>query len=241
MLFLRKFLKLPTPRELGWGDYDALPSKEFTPDCDGPTWEDWHVEIKKLHPIKYWIAETFGDFVRYNIWFPIIHPLKDFHYWIVSHLIPSRRFHMLDLRQPIAKGELANHDTYRYGWADVCNKMLYAMFNLLGEYLKEEPYDLIKDYTLEQINADAGMKIQHECLQEAKDIYQWWRVGRKEEQKIYDDLLARWCDLRKDKISRDNGEADQMFKILKSAENGIEEKTDEMIARLIKIRRNLWT
>jgi hypothetical protein len=241
MLYLRKLLKLPTPKELGWGPYNALPSREFTPDCQGPTWEDWHVEVKKLHPVKYWIAETFGDFLRYEVWFRISRPFEDFHYWFVSHFIPSRRYHMLDLRQPLGKSELVNHHAYRYGWADVCSKMLYAMFNLLGEYLKEEPYDLTENYTLEQINADIGLKMQHESLQEARAIHQWWNVGRKEEQKIYDELLARWCDLRKSKAARDNGEADQMFKVLKTAEEEMEEKTDQMIARLMKIRRNLWT
>lgn len=237
MLALRKLLKLPSPVELGRSEYNALQSRDFTPDCVGYTWEDWHAEVKKLHPVKYWIAETAGDFLRYKVWLRITRPITDAHYWFVSHVIPSRRFHMLDLRQP--KGEISNIDAYRYGWNDVPEKMLYAMFNLLKEYFKEEPYELTTHYTLEEINADFGMKAQYETLQEAKTILHWWQVGRKEERKIYSDLLHRWSELRKDKKTRK--EADQVFEVMKNTEADWENKTDEMIARLMKIRRSLWT
>jgi hypothetical protein len=232
MLALRKFLKLPSPQELGRSEYNALPSRDFTPDETGYCWEDWHEEVKALHPIKYWIAETAGDFLRYKVWFPLKRPVEKLRYWFVSHVIPSRRYHMLDLRQP---------NGYRYGWQDVPEKMLYAMFNLLGEYLKEEPYDLTTNYTIEQINADAGMKHQHEQLQEAKAIHHWWTVTRHEEERVHQDLLHRWCELRKIKEKRDSGEADKVFEVMKNDEEDQEKKLDEMIARLMKIRRSLWT
>ena len=162
MRFLRKLFKLPSPVDLGWSDTDALQSKLFTPDCDGYTWEDWENTVQKMHPVKFFFGKTVPDTFRYRIWLPIVRPIETFRYWVVSHVIPSRRYHMLDLRQPIAKGELANHDAYRYGWRDVPEKMLYAWFNLLAEYMEENPYDLTKDYTMEQINADIGMKRQHE-------------------------------------------------------------------------------
>ena len=241
MLALRKLLKLPGPVELGRSEYNALQSREFTPDCVGYTWEDWHEEVKKLHPIKYWLAETAGDFFRYKVWMRLTRPIKDAHYWIVSHFIPSRRFHMLDLRQPCGKGELSNIDCYRYGWHDVPEKMLYAVFNLLKEYFKENPYDLTQDYTLEEINADLGYKHQYETFQEAKNILQWWTIGRKEDHKAYNELLHRWCELRKNEVTRKSGEADQIWAVMRNAEEDNEKKTDEMIARLMKIRRSLWT
>jgi hypothetical protein len=178
MLILRKLFKLPSPKDLGRSEYNALPSREFTPDVEGYCWEDWHEEAKRLHPIKYWIAETAGDFFRYKIWLPIKRPFSDAHYWFVSHFIPSRRYHWLDLRQPCKKGDARNIDCYRYGWADVPEKMLYAMFNLLKEYFDENPYDLRTHYSLEEINADAGLKSQYETFQEARAILEWWNVGR---------------------------------------------------------------
>lgn len=241
MLFLRKLLKLPTPVDLGWSEYNALESRDFTPDCKGPTWEDWHVEVKKLHPVKYFIAETFGNFLRYKIWLRGTRPLKDAHYWLVSHLIPSRRYHMLDLRQPCGKKDAKNIDCYRYGWHDVPEKMLFAMFNLLKEYLKEEPYDLTSGYSLEEINNDPCLKSQHESLLEARAILYWWEVERKEGYTRYYELLHQWSELRENEITRKNGEADEAFQELHDHEEQLEKTTDDMIVRLMKIRRGLWT
>lgn len=234
MLFLRKFLKLPSPVDLGWSEYNALPSKDWTPNCAGPTWEDWHVEVKKRHPIKYWIAETASDFLRFKIWFPIKKPFSKAYYWLTSHLIPSRRYHMLDLRQP---------GGYQYGWQDVDSRMLYAMFNLLKEYFKEEPYDLSKDYSIEEINADPGRKTQYEHLQEAKAILHWWEVSRIEDAKARDDLLHQWSKLRKatKALPGSDETVDKMWAVLQNAEQDDDKKEDEMIARLMKIRRTLWT
>ena len=238
MLFLRKLFKLPSPVELGWSEYNALEDEDFSPEPHGKTWQDWHKHVKQLHPVKYWIAETFGDFVRYKIWLRITRPFKDAHYWFVSHFIPSRRYHMLDLRQPCGKGEVKNFDCYQYGWRDVPEKMLYAMFNLLGEYLnKETPHDLTQWYTREQIEADEGMKKQQADIEEARAIYQWWTVGRKEEAEIHAKLLHDWAEARRAKAPN----AEHLWELLQNCKDEEERKTDEMIARLMKIRRTLWT
>jgi hypothetical protein len=229
MLFLRKLFKLPSPVELGWSEYNALEDAEFSDEPKGKTWQDWHATVKQMHPVKYWIAETFGDFVRYKIWLRLTRPFKDAHYWFVSHFVPSRRYHLLDLRQ---KGG------YRYGWQDVPEKMLYAMFNLLGEYLnKEEPHDLTQWYTREQIEADEGMKRQQAEIEEARAIYKWWTQGRKEEEDVYGKLLHDWAEARRNKASN----RDHLWELLQNHKEYQENKTDEMIARLMKIRRSLWT
>src|SRR5574339_627384 len=186
MLFLRKLFKLPTPVDLGWSEYNALEDEDFSDEPQGKTWQDWHRTVKQMHPVKYWIAETFGDFVRYKIWLRFTRPFRNAHYWFVSHFVPSRRYHMLDLRQPCHKDEINEvGDCYRYGWRDVPEKMLYAMFNLLGEYLnKENPHDLTQWYTREQIEADEGMKRQQADIEEARAIYHWWTITRHEDNAI---------------------------------------------------------
>lgn len=229
MLFLRKLCKLPSPIELGWSEHNALEDEEWSDEPKGKTWQDWHRTVKEMHPVKYWFAETFGDFVRYKVWLPFTRPFEKARYWFVSHFIPSRRFHMLDLRQK---------DEYQYGWADVPQKMLYAMFNLLSEFLnKETPHDLTQWYTREQIEADEGMKRQQADIDEARAIYQWWTVGRKEEQGMHDKLLHDWSEARRNKSSN----REHLWELLQFQEKANEDKTDEMIARLMKIRRTLWT
>lgn len=226
--------------DLGW-DSNALEMREFSPDTDGHTWEEWEETVQEMHPVRFFFAETLADFIRYKVWFPIKRPFVDAHYWFVSHFIPSRRYHMLDLRQPMEKGALINHDIYRYGWRDVPEKMLYAWFNLLAEYMKEEPYDLTNDYTMEQINADLGMKRQHESLQEVKDILHWWQVERKQEYKTLSDIRGQWYKAHKDATARAKGTDEKLYVVMHNAEKDIETKTDEMLTRVMKIRRSLWT
>ncbi len=224
----KKLVTLPSPRELGWSQHNALEDEEFSDEPKGKTWQDWHRHVKQLHPIKYFIVESIPKFFRYNIYWPIKRPIEKAHYWLVSHFIPSRRYHMLDLRQ---------EGGYRYGWQDVPEKMLFAMFNLLGEYLnKEYPHDLTDYYTEEQIEADAGYKSQQDSINEARAIYHWWKVGRKQEEQAINDARNLWYKTRKDK-----GVRQEHWDKLKELEEAYENKTDEMIARLMKIRRTLWT
>lgn len=225
----KKLFGLPSPIELGWSSHNALEDEEFSDEPQGKTWQDWHRHVKQLHPTKYFFVETLPKFFRYNVWWPIKRPIERSHYWLVSHLIPSRRYHMLDLRQ---------EGGYRYGWQDVPEKMLYAMFNLLGEYLnKEQPYDLSDDYTEAQINADASLKHQYDALNEARAIYHWWTVGRKREEQEEAEIRNLWWEAKKAKDPK----RDEYWQKLQKMKEDAETKTDEMIARLMKIRRGLWT
>lgn len=229
MLFFRKLLKLPSPVDLGWSHHNALEDEMFSDHPKGKTWQDWHRTVKKMHPIKYFIAETLADWLRYKIWFSIKRPVSKAYYWFVSHAIPSRRYHMLDLRQ---------EGGYRYGWRDVPEKMLYAMFNLLGEYLnKEDPTDLTEHYTIEQINNEPNLKAQQDALEEAREIYYWWTVGRKDEKILISVTQDLWWTAKKKK----DPIASAHFDLLKKLEAQYEEREDEMVLRLMKIRRTLWT
>ena len=235
MSFFKNLFKLPGPRELGMSDYDALESRDLTPDCTGPTWEDWHEKVKSMYPVRYWLLESAPSWFKEHIWWKISMPMSKFYYKLKCHLVPSYRYHFLDLRQPRNEDDI---DHYRYGWRDVPEKMLYAIFNLLGEYLnKENPHDLTDSYSREEIEADAGFKAQQDAIDEARAIYAWWTTERKLDYKKYNGLLSYWSVIRKS----NREEADLIFKQMKNQEEYIESKTDEMIARLMKIRRTLWT
>lgn len=224
----KRWWKLPSPVDLGWSEYNALEDAEWSDEPKGKTWQDWHAHVKSKYPVHYFLVETVPDWFRTKIWWPIKHPAERLHYWLVSHLIPSRRYHMLDLRQK---------NGYRYGWQDVPEKMLYAMFNLLGEYLEEGPNDLTQWYTREQIEADEGMKAQQDAIDEARAIYHWWTVEKPANEKARDGMLHTWASAKKAKDPKKQEYWDTMQKM----EEDNEAKTDEMIARLMKIRRTLWT
>lgn len=228
MLFFRKLFRLPTPKELGWSDSNALESREFSDEPQGKTWEDWDEYVKEHYPVRYFLAETLADFIKYNIWWKVSKPVGKFWYWLKCHTLPSYRFHFLDMRQP----------DWRYGWRDVPEKMLCAIFNLLGEYLnKEGVHDLTQWYSRDDINKDPGMKQQQDAIDEARMIYRWWTIGRGEEQKAIQDMLHKWHDAKKGKDPQQS----EYWGALKLMEEGFETKTDEMIARVMKIRRTLWT
>jgi hypothetical protein len=257
--FIKDYLRLPTPSELGKSNYDALPSKDFgyCEQCFAQenyyTWEDHYGEVKKLHPIKYFVQESVGDFIRYKV----INRFKDIHYWFVSHVIPSRRYHVLDLRQPCKhRHDDTCNDCYRWGWKDVPEKMLYAIFNLLEEYLQEEEAltrfltevkemegrDVCTGTIPEEASEWYKELVQrhNENLSEAKRISHWWKVEREQDLRAYYVKLYEWSDLHKLSCERHNPNVSKAFDELNALEQAIENKTDEMITRLMKIRRSLW-
>ena len=68
----------------------------------------------------------------------------------------------------------------------------------------------------------------------------WWQVERKQEYDNCDRLLSQWSVGRKDDIDRNDPVTEKNWRMLCEAREGMEKKTDEMIARLMKIRRGLW-
>lgn len=218
---IKKLLSPPGPKDLGMSDSNNAMSSRLFSDDDHPTWEDYYERVAKEYPIRYTLTTKIPRLYR-----SFKQPFTDAWYWFRCHTY--NRYHMLDLRQP----------DYRYGWRDVDNKMLYAIFNLLGEFLnKEKPYDLAQDYTEEEIEADEGMKLQHASRKEAKFLYRWWTHGRGEREGERSRCAKEWHDMmeKKDPLTQ------EAWKKLREFEAFMEKEEDEMIARLMKIRKTLWT
>jgi hypothetical protein len=147
---------------------------------------------------------------------------------------------MLDLRQPCRKDDINNYDCYRYGWIDVPEKMLFAMFNLLDQFIKHEIKNLYCP-SEEDIIKEPGLQSQRDLYFEILAIHKWWFEERLDLIKNKDKRLHEWCEARKDKEKRQNGECDTLFKNMQKHEEDLETKLDEVISRLMKIRRSLWT
>ena len=128
MLFLRKLL-LPSPVDLKWSTYNALQDENFSKNPTGKTWQDWHRTVKSMYPVKYFIAETLPKYINY-VYVPIINPIKEIYYWLKSHI---NNEHMIDLRQP--KSNKYNIDYYNYGYIEPSTAMLFAIFNILDNYV----------------------------------------------------------------------------------------------------------
>lgn len=223
---LRKLVKPPTPVELGRTKHNALPSRMFDPFEAKFCWEDWEEEVKREYPVRYFLGKTVPH------WFAvkITMRLRDWKWKIIDFF---KRPHMLDMRYP---GE------YGGGYVDPCHAMLVANFKLLGKYIAEEPYNLRDDYSDEEID-DQGLRAQQDHYDEAMALWRYWTVERKEleagryasydkmkqagkegDKERYEELREEWLS-EKDEYGRD--ERDRV--------------EDEMLGRLIKIRRGLWT
>jgi hypothetical protein len=225
-----KIFSVPSPSELGMTNNksDAMPMRDFKHASDtSPTWEDWHEKVQKEYPIRYFFAEQVVPWLTRKY----VQCISDTLYWIKCHTLTKYKYHMLDLRQPGKEP-----DAYRYGWLDCDNKMLYALFNILNLFVEQEMPNWYCP-SEEEVAKDHSLAYQRVNYLEVKAIHYWWNVERKRQEKLADTILHDWFEakglgstvqnnlrVRLDKIEMDNVD-----------------KTEEMILRLLKIRRSLWT
>lgn len=195
------------------------------------------MNIKKMKRV---VRKTITT-LYYKIRKPILHAYE----WLDNHINPNHRYHVLDLRQKrsaIFHKEENDPDHYEYGWLDPDVKILYAMMNILKEYL--ETNNLVKDFETRVIQPDttnpyeiSGMP--YDNVIEARAILYWWEVLRK-----VDNLekMRRWekyqrlsshPPARLDKIKK-------AYLSFKEQEEKIRNQEDEMLHRLINIRAYLW-
>ena len=92
----------------------------------GRGWREWEQEGKRLHPVRYWIAEEALDAVQNFIWWPLdkIHDVK---YYINNRWIT--RTHSLTAH---------SRDIRPGTWCDVGNRFLPCLFNELVEFVEVE-------------------------------------------------------------------------------------------------------
>jgi len=92
----------------------------------GRGWREWEEEGKKLHPVRYWIAEEALDAVQNFIWWPV-DKLHDVKYYINNRWVT--RTHSLTAHpSDIKPGQ----------WQDVGNRFLPCLFNELVDFVEVE-------------------------------------------------------------------------------------------------------
>ena len=154
MVFLRRWLRLPSPVDLGWSKTDALGMRRFTPYQEGKTWEDWHEYVQIRYPIRYFLAEAVPEWGKH--W--LIWPIRRFWAWLLDYLLPSRRYHLLDLRgvDPLS--------SYRHGYLDPCEMFRLAGWAALMRWHRESGSRQWVD--------------QRERYREAAELILYWTVTR---------------------------------------------------------------
>ena len=212
---LKKWTKLPSPVELGKSDSNALEMRSFSPFSKNYCWEDYDAEMKDKYPFRFWLNTTLPHWWSVYVYMP----LEDVYYHLKDKLIT--RHYLLDLRQGYN-----DFDMYQGGWCDVVEKMLYANFNLLKEFMEKEAVHM----HAEQLNS--------EYMTEAKTLYYYWLFERKAE---HDKVMQLYH--KKNRLAA-RGSKDAYAEVTEqwlAAHDSFESKEDEMLMRLIKLRRYLWT
>lgn len=243
MIYFKKLIKIPGPKDLGMGDSNhAMAMEHFCNDNTTPTWESYYARIKREYPIKYFFASTMASFFmkRYN---KISNYVYEIFYYLKCHFKRSHQYHKLDLSQPKmitviendgSVNKINNEDYYSYGWLDVDVRMMYAIFNLLNSYVENE----LKIITEEDIAKDPSFISYKKDQEEIIAIHHWWNVERKVLQQENHNLTDKWYFLSE---AKRKDAAQRASKEVQDFETAFNNKTDEMIDRLMKIRRKLWS
>ena len=106
---------------------------------------------------------------------------------------------------------------YKWGWLDRDNVLLYASFKILQDFVeKEDPKIGLR--TLEDFGAPCkGLEAHLEIEREVRAIYDWWVKERPT-------MYRAWAESYSWKV-----------------EEELDKTDEEMLIRLVKIRRYLWT
>jgi hypothetical protein len=227
---LRESLALPNAVELGRSDHSYLPSSDFTPFQEDMkyTWEDWHAEVQRRFPVRYFLNETLPD------WFhPLRRGTRDAAYWLKCHMLRSHRFHLLDLRGVDPFGP------YTHGYMDPCEVMRISAWKALRDYVeKEHPRDPSAGITGEDPELDAILQENKDRYDEVMALHDWWMRGRGVER----DEETRLFDLVQEaKRLKDQALYEERVKPWLNSHRAQEDREEEMFLRLTRLRPYLWT
>lgn len=233
---LERWLNIPTPKQLGWSESNSLGMRGFNngnPENDNQkSWEDYHEYCAKHYPIRWFIADT----IPHSVLYPIKRFFSNVKWWIIGHT--TQRHHLLDLRQPKLRNGQKNFDHYSWGYSDVVQKMVLANFTLLVEFVEKEDKYCPTEKEIAETSEDNGKQIlieqRNNCL-EVQAIYNYWTKDRNVLAEKQDALLTAWCD------TKDSDTRKQHWSALNKLEQANNDLEDEMLVRLMKVRRSLWT
>lgn len=208
-------------------------------------WRNWKKDIKSKHPIRYYIAEELLDNIQDIVFWPV-DMFKKLQYFV---------------RNIKSKSHILYHPTMKFGkYHEIDNKMLYCNFQALVDFIEvEKPWISVeykKNFWRRERNREVGLKYldweinlkydkdwginendpeygsptpQSISAKEQLDLYNWWTIERPKRIDPYEEEHFN-------KIQEQFGE-----KYYNEIEEKYYKEDTEMLIRLIKIRRHLWT
>lgn len=219
-------------------------------------WDEWKDKQKKERPIRYWLSDTFLDKLQDFFYFPY-DVYRNVKYYIRNRCIDKTHY----LKTGLKPGYHYEFDT----------RILHGLFNELVDYVEMElahlsKWDTTKNYTFKNgrcVEAafdyfkeaeDRVEKTRKKMLdqpktspfysslmdalffdekhlentKEIKELYEWW---------------TKIKPLREDPYLtiKEETHGEKWIKLIELALNEHENEDTEMLIRLIKIRKQLWT
>lgn len=230
---LRPYLKPHRPIEFGFKNYSWA---EFIG-------TDKDKEFKKLWRNKYPFNFYYNEFSKKIL----PRTRRHIEYWIYfvkCHILPSYKFHLIDIRQPKGK----NCDSYSHGFLDADRRLVLVCFTILCRFVEKELCVKLDDdwaglfFSDEEIKNDPcggeTLVVQNKNTEEIRQLYKYWKADRKEEWVRLEEASMRRYKCR-GKVKK--SEEENLYNISSQLEEAFYNHEEEMLIRLIKIRQSLWT
>lgn len=219
-----KFEKL-IHKTFNWKVPTSLPIREIPNKENEYTWEDWKEDKKNEQPIKYFLMEEIPFYLSCKI-----NKVENVFYWIRCHTY--NRYHFLDLRQP-----KEGYYQYRWGYCDIVQKMIYANFNMLCEFIELEHGGLEKaeKWLAELQEHEDAPEHQVNCLSKTIEIYKWWKNDLPKMNLEFDALLHETYGAGRrpyNKVKCDR---------ISEMEIEINKLINDKLKELIDLRESMWT
>lgn len=244
---------------------DWLRGAKKPPYASSENWDKWEEEIKKLHPIRFWLAEN-GLEILQNIVTKPIDFLYKIKYYVINRYVTKTH----SLTSTLKRGEYNELDT----------RILYCLFDELVNFVEiekawmqvvfndddnddfKQPWYAsgwfrtrtwrhaemgLKYLAWEQTltHSDGTMSEQARTAKEVQYLYTWWLHERPNRPDPMDHTgWTKYCDDKRIGEARsleEEAEAEKMLYMMNDIEDEYDREDEEMLIRLIKIRKSLWT
>jgi hypothetical protein len=213
---------------------NVMPSRMLPNRPGETTWEDYEERLAREYPVRYFIASTVPDFFS-NLWRKLIRKPVAVVFWLKCHLIPRHRYHLVDVRQP--KDPVSGEPGYSHGWLDADWKIVYALMNILVDFIENE-HKYVP--TKEEAESDPSFKSQLDAYNEMMAIYRFWTVEQYEMNAKATELQDAWWSCRRNR-SLDDEESRKLYDAMNEYDAMRDAKLNEMLHRLIDVRGSMWT
>lgn len=250
---LRKRFGIEKPEALEWGG-----------------WKKWEANIKAQHPYAYFFTETLPDFLS-NVYDTITAPYHDACYYIRNrfirkcHVLPTGfkpgEYHDLDSRMLHGLMQalvdfVEVEKAHMHRWLSTAKDKQYKFKNGRSaeaglDYLRWEMSLTNKEWLKEDdpnYDKPTGQALN---AKEVYEIYNWWKnVYPNRVEPMEASGWSALCDrldaegksmFDKNETAEDRKEKDRILKKLSKIEKQYDREDEQMLIRLIKIRKSLWT